>query len=175
MKRIPPPAYTAHALYYEPFIAKVRTDISVLDQLKEQQLEVLNLLKNTPLHLLQTPYAPGKWSLLDLVQHLIDCERVFVYRAMRFARNDRSPLPFFDENVFAEEARLNNLTPTRLAKEYKTNRQATLAFFNNLSSKVLKRHGMASSFTMSVRASVWIIAGHEKHHLEVIHERYALS
>lgn len=175
MKRIPAPDFTEHALYYEPFVAKVRTDNSVLDQLKEQQQVVLQLLKTTPKHLLETPYAPGKWSILDLVQHLVDCERVFVYRGMRFARNDRSPLPFFDENVFAEEARINSLSASKLAKEYKTNRQATLAFYNNLSAKALKRSGIASSFTMSVRASVWIIAGHEKHHLDVIHERYTLS
>jgi hypothetical protein len=175
MKKITKPHYTEHAVYYEPFIAKVSTDISVLDQLKEQQTEVLALLKNTELPWLNRPYAPNKWTILDIVQHLIDCERVFVYRAMRFARNDRSPLPFFDENAFAVEARRNNLHPKRLAKEFKTNRQATLAFFSHLSAAVLKREGIASQFTMSVRASVWIIAGHERHHLDVIRERYPLS
>jgi hypothetical protein len=175
MKKIIKPQHTEHAVYYKPFIEKVRTDISVLDQLKEQQVEVLALLKNTVISRLNTPYAPDKWTVLDVVQHLIDCERVFVYRAMRFARNDRSPLPFFDENAFAFEARCNRLTPSRLAKEFKTNRQATLAFYAHLSPAVLKRDGIASQFTMSVRASVWIIAGHERHHLDVIQERYPLS
>ena len=175
MKKIAAPHYSEHAVYYEPFVAKVSTDISVLDQLKLQQNEVLDLLKNTEAQWLDKPYAPDKWTILDIIQHLIDCERVFVYRAMRFARNDRSPLPFFDENEFAREARKSGLTAKRLAKEFKTNRQATLAFFSNLSAAVLKRQGIASQFTMSVRASVWILAGHERHHLDVIRERYPLS
>lgn len=175
MKKIAKPDYTEHAVYYEQFIAKVQADGAVLDQLKQQQTEVLALLTQTELTWLNRPYAPDKWTILDIVQHLIDCERVFVYRAMRFARNDRSPLPFFDENEFAREARINTLTPKRLAKEFKTNRQATLSFFSNLSAAALKRKGIASQFTMSVRASAWIIAGHERHHLDVIRERYPLA
>ena len=175
MKKIAKPDYTEHAVYYEQFIAKVQPDGLVLDQLKNQQAEVLDLLTNTAATWLNRPYAPDKWSILDIIQHLIDCERVFVYRAMRFARNDRSPLPFFEENEFAREARVNGLTAKRLAKEFKTNRQATIAFFANLSAAALKRKGIASQFTMSVRASAWIIAGHERHHLDVIRARYPLT
>ena len=104
--------------------------------------------------------------------HLIDGERVFLYRAMRFARNDKSPLPFFDENEFAKQANATAMPIRKILKEYKTTRQATLAFFTNQSAATLKRIGMASNASMSVRACTWIICGHELHHWNIIQDRY---
>jgi hypothetical protein len=118
------------------------------------------------------PYAPGKWSIKDILMHLTDGERVFLYRAMRFARNDKSPLPFFDENEFAKQVNATAMPIRKILKEYKTTRQATLAFFSNQSAAILKRTGMASNAAMSVRACAWVICGHELHHWHVIQERY---
>jgi hypothetical protein len=106
---------------------------------------------------------------------MIDTERVFLYRAMRFARRDQTPLPFFDENNYAIEAKANDLNTRKLVKEYTATRQASLTFFNNLSASQFKHTGMASQFNMSVRASAWIICGHELHHWSVMLDRYGLE
>lgn len=172
MKKISEPSHLEYAMYYETYIQKVQKNSSVLDQLKSNCKTHIVLLKNLTELQLTTPYAPGKWSIKDLVQHIIDCERVFIYRAMRFARNDKSPLPFFDENQFALEAKANQIPISKLIKEYQTTRAATLTFFANQSAQTLKRIGIASNYNMSVRACAWIICGHELHHFQVIHERY---
>lgn len=172
MKKISRPGYIEHAVYYEKYIALVHEDSSVLDQLKTNSKELILLYKSLNEEELITPYAPGKWSMKDLLMHLIDCERVFLYRAMRFARLDKTPLPFFDENEFAKNAQADKININKLLKEYQANRNATIQFFNNLNSTQLKHAGIASNFTMSVRACAWIICGHEKHHTAIIHERY---
>jgi hypothetical protein len=172
MKKITKPNYTEHAMYYEQYVQLVDDKKSVLDQLKANSKWLETAFLTYSEAQLCTPYAPEKWSLKDLLVHIIDCERVFVYRAMRFARNDKTPMPFFDENEFAKEAQANHIPIKKLLKEYKTTRQASIAFFNNLPASFMKRAGIASSFTMSVRACAWIIAGHELHHVAVMKERY---
>lgn len=172
MKKINKPRDIEYALYYDQYIAMVPTDISVLDQLKTSAKELTALYKSLSPEALITPYAEGKWSLKDLLMHLIDVERVFVYRAMRFARMDRTPLPFFDENEFAKQAQADKIPVTKLLKEYNACRNLTLAFFNNLTAKQMERSGTASQAAMSVRACAWIIMGHELHHRKIITERY---
>lgn len=172
MKKISKPAFTEFAMYYESYIKLVNDNKSILDQLKTSAKEVTALYKSLTESQLQQGYAAGKWSMKDVLMHLIDVERVFVYRAMRFARLDRTPLPFFDENEFAKNAAADKINTTKLLKEYNANRNLTIAFFNNLSNKQILHTGIASNFTMSVRACGWIILGHELHHRKVITERY---
>lgn len=172
MKNISKPNHLEHAVYYEKYIAWVTEGISVLDQLKANAKTLLATYKSLSPEQLTTPYAPGKWSLKDLLMHLVDSERVFTYRAMRFARMDKTPLPFFDENEFAKNAAADKIPIQKLLKEYQANRNASIQFFNNLTAAQLKRSGIASSYTMSVRACAWIICGHELHHGKVIGERY---
>lgn len=172
MKKISKPPFTEYALFYENYIQLIDDQTSILDQLKNSAKAVHTLYKSTPENVLLESYAPGKWSLKDVLVHLMDVERVFLYRAMRFARQDRTPLPFFDENEFAKNAQANNINTPKLLKEYLACRNLTLAFFNNLNSKQMQLTGIASNFTMSVRACAWIILGHEYHHRKVIAERY---
>ncbi len=172
MKNIAKPQETEHAVYYEKFIALVDDKKSVLDQLKANAKMIEQKVLSLSDDILSSPYAPGKWSIKDILMHLTDGERVFLYRAMRFARNDQSPLPFFDENEFAKQANATAMPIRKILKEYKTTRQATLAFFSNQSAAILKRMGMASHAAMSVRACAWIICGHELHHWKVIQDRY---
>jgi uncharacterized damage-inducible protein DinB len=172
MKKISKPLHTEHALYYDAIINKVDEFISVLQQLKNNQIVITKLILGLPEDMLTKSYAENKWSIKDILQHLIDVEIVFLYRAMRFARNDKSPQPFFDENIFAKEAKANLIPIKKLLKEYKTVRQASVVFFNNQSAISLKRMGIASNSSMSVRACVWTICGHELHHLQIIRERY---
>ncbi len=172
MKKISKPSALEHALYYENYVHLVLPSLSVLDQLKSNAKQLANLYLSLDEQALTTPYAEGKWSLKDLLMHLIDTERVFLYRAMRFARLDKTPLPFFDENTFAKNACADQLSVKKMVKEYLATRNASIQFFNNLSSAQLKHTGIASNFTMSVRACAWIICGHELHHRQVMHERY---
>jgi uncharacterized damage-inducible protein DinB len=172
MKKISEPTHLEYAMYYENYIKHVDKSMSVLDQLKSNAKSTIELIKSLYEAQLTTPYAEGKWSIKDIIQHLIDCERVFLYRAMRFARNDKSPLPFFDENAFAKEAHADNISTSKLLKEYLTQRQSSIAFFNNQTATVMKRIGIASNYNMSVRACAWIICGHELHHVHVIKNRY---
>ena len=172
MKKISKPDSNEYAMYYDTYLKMIVGNTSVLDQLKASTKEVIALYKSLSTEQLLRPYQPGKWSLKDVLMHLIDVERVFVYRAMRFARLDKTPLPFFDENEFALQAQADKIPLTKLLKEYVANRNATISFFNNLNSKQMERTGIASQFTMSVRACAWIILGHELHHRKVINERY---
>lgn len=175
MKKVRKPEYLEYAQYYEPYIKLVQTDISVLDQLKKNNQKIASTFLITPEEQLLRPYARGKWSLKDLLMHMIDTERVFLYRAMRFARLDQTPLPFFDENNYAIVAKANELNTRKLVKEYTTTRQASLTFFNNLNASQFKHTGMASQYNMSVRACAWIICGHELHHWSVMLDRYGLQ
>jgi uncharacterized damage-inducible protein DinB len=172
MKKIMFPADNEYAFYYEQYLKLTNKETSVLAQLKNTSKEIVALLKSLDKLQLEYRYAEGKWTIKDIIQHLIDTERVFIYRAMRFARNDKTALPFFDENEFAKMANANAVPISKLIKEYSTTRNATITFFNNMEAPKLKRIGTASNFSMSVRACVWIIAAHELHHFSIITERY---
>ncbi|MBP6456497.1 MAG: DinB family protein [Chitinophagaceae bacterium] len=172
MKKIAKPERIEHALYYNEFIDLVDENESVLMQLKNNAKEIEFLLKSLTNETLNSSYAPEKWSIKDILMHLCDCERVFLYRAMRFARGDRSALSFFDENEYAKQAKANDLTIKYILKEYKTARATTLAFFQNQRVATLKKCGISSNASMSVRACAWIICGHELHHFNVIKTRY---
>ncbi|MEQ1552794.1 MAG: DinB family protein [Ferruginibacter sp.] len=172
MKKITKPTQYEHADYYHTYIKLVSENVGVLEQLKNNAKQIETLILSLTEHQLTTAYAKDKWSIKDIVQHIIDCERVFLYRAMRFARNDKSAQPFFDENEFAKAAKASSLPIKKLLKEYKTARQATLAFFDNQNADTLKRAGIAGNTMTTVRAIAWIICGHELHHWNVINEKY---
>ncbi|HRP90670.1 MAG TPA: DinB family protein [Edaphocola sp.] len=172
MKKIKKPHFTEFALYYEQYINLISEDKSVLDQLKTSSKELVNLLKSLQEDQLLFQYAPEKWTIKDILMHMIDVERVFVYRAMCFARGDKRAIPFFDENEYAVQAEASKVNIKKLLKEYVACRNLTLSFFSNLNAQQLKRTGIASNFTMSVNACAWIILGHELHHRNIISELY---
>jgi uncharacterized damage-inducible protein DinB len=172
MKIIVKPDNTEYALFYEKYLEKVSEEKTVLNQLKENSLNFKKFLLSLSEEQLQFRYATGKWCIKDIVMHIIDVERVFLYRAMRFARKDKTPLPFFNEDDYAKEARADKIAIKSLVKEYMATRAATMAFFNNVSKPTLKNIGIASNAAMSVRATAWIICGHELHHTQVIKEKY---
>lgn len=172
MKRIPKPSPAEYAVYYSTYLDPIPEDTLILDGLKIHAKEYEKRLLALTDRQLTYSYAEGKWTIKDILLHLIDCERIFLYRALRFARNDKMALPFFDENEFAKEGQANQLPIKKLIKEYKTQRAATIAFFSNQSARILKRTGIASQAAMSVRACAWIIYAHEVHHWKVIEEKY---
>ncbi len=117
-------------------------------------------------------YAPGKWSVKEVVQHVIDGERIFAYRALRFARNDSTALPGFEENDYVPASRCERRTIKDLLREYVAVREATTLLFESLPPDALDRSGTANERPITVRALGWVIAGHSNHHANILLERY---
>lgn len=117
-------------------------------------------------------YAPGKWSIKEVVGHLSDTERIFAYRALRVGRGDSTPLPSFDEDAYVPEMRAGDRTLADLAAEWADVRRATIALFRHLPPAAWNRRGIASSHPVSVRALAYGIAGHVRHHVEILETRY---
>jgi DinB superfamily len=120
-------------------------------------------------------YAPGKWSIREMVGHLADTERVMSYRVMRIARGDTTPLPGFDENSYVSMARYDDLPLDQSLGELMAVHAATILLFENLPDEAWDRVGTASGGPMGVRALAYIIAGHELHHMNIVRERYGVS
>jgi uncharacterized damage-inducible protein DinB len=117
-------------------------------------------------------YAPDKWSIKEVVQHVIDAERIFTYRALCFARGEQQNLPPFEENEYAANSRADARTGKQIAEEFSLVRQSTIALFSSFDKEALDSEGVANSTQVSVREIGYIQAGHSLHHLKVIRERY---
>lgn len=117
-------------------------------------------------------YAEGKWTIKEVLQHIIDAERVFAYRALRFARKDQTPLPGFDENLFAENSKASTRKWNDLMEEFKCVRRSSEMFFNSLDEDQLEANGISSNTPIYVRALGYIIIGHPLHHQKILKERY---
>lgn len=120
-------------------------------------------------------YAPGKWSVKEVLGHVTDAERVFGYRALTFARRDETPLPGFDEAAWTPAGDFDRRPLPELLEDFAAVRAATLRLFRSLEPEALLRRGRANQAPVSVRALAWIIAGHELHHGNVLRERYAIG
>ena len=120
-------------------------------------------------------YAPGKWTLREVVSHIADGERVFAYRALRFGRGDRTPLPGFDQDLWVPESHAATRPWPDLLADLAAVRAATLHLFRSFAAADLERRGEASGFEVSVRAIAWILAGHELHHRRILVERYGVA
>lgn len=165
------PAPDEYAPYYGRYIEKV-AEGDIVRTLQRQIGETVGALRAIPESKAGHRYAPGKWSIREVVGHLGDAERIFAYRALRIARGDETPLPGFDENAFVARARLDDRPFAGLVDEYEIVRAATVALFDSLFPEEWIRRGIASEKGVSVRALAWITAGHELHHLEVLRSRY---
>ena len=117
-------------------------------------------------------YAPGKWTLKEVMLHVIDTERIFAYRALRCARNDSTSLPGFEQDDYVPFSGAENRSPSSIIEEYSAVREATLQLFRHFDEDMLSRYGTASDSPVTPRAIGFILAGHEIHHLNVIRERY---
>jgi len=165
------PAADEYAPYYEKYVSKV-PDGNLVGQLKEQLLETAALLHRVPADRADFAYAPGKWTIKEVIGHMVDVERVMSYRALWFARNDKSDLPGFDENQWAANANFGDRTIDDLVEELEVVRGATIHFAQHLSAEEQERRGKANGQEVSVRALMYIIAGHERHHAALLRERY---
>ena len=157
--------------YYAPYIQALGA-VDLLPALKEGQDQMTEFIAALPNGKLQHAYADGKWSVAEVLMHLIDTERIFQYRALRFARNDKTALPGFDQDHYVPEAMAATKAKAQLLDEFNAVRNASIALFTSFSDEMLMRWGTASNAKMSVRALGYIISGHQAHHLKVLNERY---
>ena len=160
-----------YAPFYQPYIAAL-DNVDLMDELEISVHRLVKFVQQIPMDKFDYRYAEGKWTIKDILQHLIDAERVFSYRALRFARLDKTPLAGFEENDYALIANGSARTIQELLSELLTVRQSTLSLFKTFSDEILLRKGIASEREMSVRALGFIIIGHQDHHQNVFQERY---
>jgi len=146
--------------------------VDLLEELEISLHDFIRFAQNVPLGKHDYRYAPGKWTLKDIIQHLIDCERIFAYRALRFGRGDVTPLPGFEENDYADAAHGSTRHLKDLLTELSTVRHATLTLFKSFRPEALRGEGVASNALISVGAIGFVIIGHMKHHQKVFEERY---
>ncbi|OGX90915.1 DNA damage-inducible protein DinB [Hymenobacter coccineus] len=161
------------APFYENYVALVPVGHDPLTALRSQTAEVQATFGALTEAQALTAYAPGKWTPKQVLLHLADAERVFTYRALRFARADNQELAGFDENAYADTSDANARSMSDLLAEYTATRAATLALFEGFTEVQLDRRGTANGAAVTVRALLFILPGHERHHLHVFHERYA--
>ncbi len=158
--------------YYEKYINLVPQTDQILSELHHQMMDTIDLVTSLDDETLMSAYAPGKWSILDILVHLMDAERVFTYRALSFARGDKTALPGFEEDNWAKEARANDRKILNLVKEFSLLRSSTIELFNSFDEHMWEQKGIANGNEFSVSAFPYIICGHEIHHRNIIEERY---
>lgn len=147
-------------------------DTSLMDGLVQGKTEFHTVLDALSEDHLGYRYAEGKWSIGEVLMHLIDSERVFQYRAFRFSRNDKTPLPGFDQDLYVEDSTTHGLRKARLRTAFDTVRNASIALFETFDDEILRRSGEASGLPWSVGSLGLVMSGHQRHHFKIIRERY---
>lgn len=165
------PEKTEYFEFYDRYVSLV-PDGNIIAILKEQLHTTLDLLWVVPAEKADYRYAPGKWTLKEVVGHVIDIEWVFAYRALSFARCESPPLPGIDEGEFMSGANHSSRELPDLLDELKHLRSAVILLFDSFDGTIMDRSGIASDCRFTVRSIPHIIAGHHKHHMDVLRERY---
>lgn len=168
------PAATEHSPYYAQYIAKVQ-ETDVFGALACQPDEMQKVLGSLTGDRATYRYAPGKWSVAEVIGHLSDAERIFAYRALRIARGDMTPLPGFDENAYVPESHCDRRGLPQVLDDFVAVRRATLSLLEGLDATDLARIGNANGTPMSARALAFILAGHVRHHMGTLRERYGVG
>ncbi len=157
--------------YYQPYFDKM-SDIELITGLENDRTEVLDFIDSLPEDKLEYRYEPGKWTIKELLVHLFDAERVFAYRALRFARKDTTSLAGFEQDDYIKPSKANNRSLASLRSEFDSMRKGNIELFKNMDDEMLAQMGTASGSPMSSRAAAFMIIGHSKHHRQIIQERY---
>ena len=157
--------------FYKGYVDNVK-DMDVLEALERSSATTLKVVRAIPEDKGEYRYAEGKWSIKELLAHLIDVERIMAYRSLRFARNDKTELHGFEENDYAPEANAHGRTIKQLADELDRIRITTIDLYKSYTPEMLVREGTANKNKLSVLNLGYIIGGHELHHLKVLNERY---
>jgi uncharacterized damage-inducible protein DinB len=161
-----------YAPYQESYVTLVDPTYSLVEELEISVHNLIHFVREIPMDKYDYRYAEGKWTVKDIIQHLIDTERIFTYRALRFARADETALPGYDENLFAENAHGTDRSINELLTEMSALRHATIMMFKSFKDQDFLRKGTASGYTVSVRALGFLLIGHQNHHMKIFKERY---
>ena len=153
--------------YYNQYIGLIESE-DIITVLENQKKVMGNLLNNFGEEAAAFRYERDKWSVKEVIGHVIDVERIFAYRALRIARNDKTPLPEFDQDDYIKYANFDERTLIDIADEYQLTRESTISLFYSFKDEYFGREGTASGFKFTVRAIPFIIAGHEVHHQNII-------
>ncbi|MEY8021916.1 DinB family protein [Muriicola sp. SD30] len=157
--------------YYRAYIEALG-EVDLMKTLRKQIKNYPQFLASIPEDKLNYQYAEGKWTVAEVLLHVLDSERVFQYRALRFARKDQTPLPGFDQDLYVPQSGAGNRSLDSIIEEYKAIRQSTITLYESFNEDILKRKGVASNSNMSVAALGFIICGHQRHHRNILRERY---
>lgn len=157
--------------WYHGYIRQVET-ADLKEVLKKQHISFAGFLKTIPPEKRDYRYADGKWSIREVIQHILDAERVFAYRALCIARGEKQPLPSFDENDYAAQSDASDRSWESLEEEFKAIRLSTEILFNSFNEEKLEKTGIASGWPVYVRGIGFIIAGHLQHHWTILKEKY---
>lgn len=174
MRIIPKPEKSEYPEYAEMYMKLIPDDGLVLKHLAENFQKAKDLIYSLPPEKLLYRYAPDKWTIKEILVHIVDDERIFSYRAMRFARGEKQSMPGFNQDEYASESRANERDLDNIFAEYEAVRRATITLFEGLPEESLLKKGVGSStfHTATVRALAYHIAGHEQRHIDIIEEKY---
>ena len=157
--------------FFETYIKLVPGN-TAMKRLQDSILDLQSIISNIPEEYENFRYAPDKWTVKDVIGHIIDTERIMTYRALRFARNDKVELPGYDQNIYAPHATYNQRSLYDIAHEFGLVRESSIILFKNLDEVALMRKGRANNWDMTVRSIIYVISGHELHHLHVLKTKY---
>ncbi len=166
------PSKGEYPIYAEMYMMLVKKDGSLIDQLKSSLNRTKTLINNLSNEELEYRYEKNKWSIKEVLVHIIDDERIYGYRALSFARNDKTNLPGFEQDDYNVNSDTSERTIENIMDEYESLRLSTIALFNGFSDKALRRLGIANGNHASVRALGYHILGHDLHHIKVIENLY---
>jgi uncharacterized damage-inducible protein DinB len=158
--------------YYGRYINKLPDNVKLRKGFEIGMNTVIQFFESIPKDKLDYRYASEKWNIKEILQHLIDTERIFMYRCFRIARNDKTSLAGFDQNIYIEPSNASNKTIEVLIDEFKSVRQSSITLLDSLSDENLKLIGFSNSAAMSARAAAFTIIGHDIWHMDVIKEKY---
>jgi hypothetical protein len=165
------PDITTVPTFYQRYVEQVK-DMEIIEAMRFSSSRTLEIIRSIPESHGEFRYADGKWSIKEVITHMLDVERIMSYRALRFARNDKTDLPGFEENDYAPEANAHARTLKQLADETERLRVTTIDLFSNFTEEMLQRKGTANRNELSVVNLGYIIPGHESHHRNILLERY---
>jgi len=168
---MPRPDLTRVPEYYHHYINQV-PEVDLLPALNNQHSKALAFFKSIPAEKYNYRYAEGKWTLKEVLQHILDAERIFAYRALCIARQDSTPLPSFDENLYAENCKATNRDWNDMVEEFSAVRKTTEILFRSFDTMQLETSGTSSGKPVYVMGIGFIISGHVEHHISIIQERY---
>jgi uncharacterized damage-inducible protein DinB len=172
MKLLPKPMAGEYAPYTIMYIGLLPDDGLILEHLRNNLENTVRFIRLLPKGKLTTRHAEGQWTVKEILVHIIDDERIYCYRALRFARNDKTELPGFEQDEYVQYSGANNRELEAIIEEFISVRNATITFFESLDVEALTRKGVGSGNIMSVRAAAYHIAGHELYHINSIKENY---